>query len=348
MFKFLAKNFKAILRIAITALACGGPQAAALCIPVTVGTSFAFTLADGGSLSDALKAAAFSAASAGIFSGVGDILTDIALTGIAHTVVKSAVHGVVGGALSVAQGGSFLHGFAANAIGAAAGSVTGNTGLANANNEAGVMIRTFVAGSAGGLAASLTGGKFENGFLTAATAHLFNNERVFPMFLGSDADQTLRNHLMSGEQGDKWVGNVSLAGIFGLGPRGGKLRPDLIYDNYEVFETKIFGQEAAGARELNQYIENTGGRYRLGDLARIFGASYEPLPLRSTGWFGMIARSIGIDIVYTFSPSQHLGVVVFTTERDPSELYQTLIDAAPKGTGVLPWDRPMRRGRRGF
>ena len=169
VFKFLAKNFKAILRIAITALACGGPQAVALCVPVTIGTSFAFTLADGGSLSDAFKAAAFSAATVGVFSGVGDVFRELALTGIAYAAAKGAVHGVVSGALSVAQGGSFLQGFAAGAVSGAAGAFTGP--------ESGLdfFTSTAITATAGGIAAELTGGEFASGAFTAAFANTFNN-----------------------------------------------------------------------------------------------------------------------------------------------------------------------------
>ena len=169
IFKFIKANFKAILRIAITALACSNPAAPATCAAVTIGTSFGFTLADGGSLGDAFKAAAFSAATVGVFSGVGAVFRDLALTGVALAAAKGAVHGVVSGALSVAQGGSFLQGFAAGAVGGAAGAFVGP--------DSGVdfFTSTAITAVAGGLAAELTGGKFANGALTAAFANIFNN-----------------------------------------------------------------------------------------------------------------------------------------------------------------------------
>lgn len=169
IFSFLKKNFKAILRIAITGIACANPAAPLTCAAVAVGTSFAFTLADGGSIGDALKAAAFAAVSVGTFTGVGAILRDVAgIAGTAYFAVKSAVHGVVGGALSMAQGGSFLQGFVSNAIGAATGLVS------DAISQGSLLLDTIIVASAGGVAAELTGGKFANGALFAAFGNIFN------------------------------------------------------------------------------------------------------------------------------------------------------------------------------
>jgi hypothetical protein len=88
------------------------------------------------------------------------------------------VHGVVGGALSMAQGGTFVDGFIANGVGAAAGIVTGDSPLGSVSGGEGVFFRTAIAAAAGGTASALTGGKFANGAVTAAMAHLFNAEGV--------------------------------------------------------------------------------------------------------------------------------------------------------------------------
>ncbi len=86
------------------------------------------------------------------------------------------IHGVVQGALSVAQGGSFLNGFAIGAAGEGADVGMKAEGLYSVQGEEGVAMRTAIAGVAGGTASVLTGGKFANGAVSAAFAHLFNDE----------------------------------------------------------------------------------------------------------------------------------------------------------------------------
>jgi hypothetical protein len=123
-------------------------------------------LAAGGSATDALKATAFAFASQMVWTEVG---FHVGKAGIASNIVaKSAVHGVVGGALSMAQGGTFVDGFIANGVGAAAGIVTGDSPLGSVSGGEGVFFRTAIAAAAGGTASALTGGKFANGAVTAA------------------------------------------------------------------------------------------------------------------------------------------------------------------------------------
>ena len=95
-----------ILRALIQIVGCAPPHGTITCGP----TVAALTLAAGGSLADAFKAAAFSVAQMGVFTAVGVIFDT------AHVLVQSAVHGVVSGALSVAQGGKFLTGFLSGAV----------------------------------------------------------------------------------------------------------------------------------------------------------------------------------------------------------------------------------------
>ena len=85
------------------------------------------------------------------------------------------MHGIVGGAFSVAQGGKFFQGFAANAVGAAGGGRLGGTLFRGAGAGA-VIGRTAIAAVAGGTASAITGGKFANGAASAAIGHLFNHE----------------------------------------------------------------------------------------------------------------------------------------------------------------------------
>jgi hypothetical protein len=110
----------------------------------------------------------------GVWSGVGGVLQTSGLAG--NIIAKALVHGVVGGALAVAQGGDFTSGFVANAIGAAAGFITQESALGSISGNEGVLARTAIAAAAGGTASVLTGGKFANGAITGAMAHLFNFE----------------------------------------------------------------------------------------------------------------------------------------------------------------------------
>jgi len=98
----------------------------------------------------------------GFFEGVKNLGT----AGLAAA--KGAVHGVVGGALSLAQGGNFKQGFIANAIGGATGVLAG--GIAGNN----IGLHTAIVATAGCAAASATGGKCANGATTAAFANLYN------------------------------------------------------------------------------------------------------------------------------------------------------------------------------
>ncbi len=186
VFKAVGSLIKAALKIplvraVIQIAACGGPWAIYACLPVTG----LMTLVGGGSLEDALKAMAFTAASFGTWSVVGTALsvaqTAYQLSATAFFILKTSVHGVVGGALSLAQGGSFIDGFVSNVVGAAAGLAAASDsafGPGGTGGATGFIGRTAVAAIAGGTASELTGGKFANGALTAAFAQMWNAEGI--------------------------------------------------------------------------------------------------------------------------------------------------------------------------
>ena len=91
----------AIGRAIIQILACiPSPVSAATC----AGAAAALTLATGGSVLDAIKSAAFAFVQMEVFSHVGAYLRDVGLAG--DFLAKGLVHGVVGGAMSMAQGGA--------------------------------------------------------------------------------------------------------------------------------------------------------------------------------------------------------------------------------------------------
>jgi len=170
VFRAIGRVFSALLKssifrsiVQIAACTFGGP-------PGCAAAAAGLTLASGGSIQDAFMAAAFSVASAYIYTEVGDFLDG------AGAFEQVATHGVVGGALEVAQGGEFHTGFVTGAIGKASSLATESTELGSIPGGEGKFIRTAIAATAGGTASELTGGKFANGAITAAFAHLYNQE----------------------------------------------------------------------------------------------------------------------------------------------------------------------------
>ncbi|MEM7621108.1 MAG: RHS repeat-associated core domain-containing protein [Pseudomonadota bacterium] len=178
-FKKLLSN--PIIRAVVQIVGCSfGPA-------VCAAAAGALTAIAGGSLVDALKAATFAFVGAHVWSAVGATITEpigqamgvldklgesiatVALDAqVAFGAVKGAIHGVVGGALNVAQGGNFMEGFAANAIGAATGV------FSNAISGGDLALDTAIVGAAGCGAAVIAGGKCANGAVTAAFANLYN------------------------------------------------------------------------------------------------------------------------------------------------------------------------------
>jgi RHS repeat-associated protein len=153
--------FRAIIQIA--ACAFGGPIG---CVAAAGGLS----LAAGGTPLQALEAMAFAGISIAVWTNVGDMLQN------AMDMTKVLVHGVVNGALRMAQGGNFLNGFAIGAAGEGADVGMKDAGLTSVAGDEGKFLRASIAGVAGGTASVLTGGKFANGAVSAAFAHLFNDD----------------------------------------------------------------------------------------------------------------------------------------------------------------------------
>jgi len=159
---------RAIVQIAGTAIAATLTAGAAVPF-ITAAISSGLSAASGGSLVDSLKAAAFSFAQVHVWSVVGASIEGLQALGQAgFAAANGAIHGVVGGAIAAAQGGNFLQGFAANAIGAVGGVVADSFAVTN------IAIHTAVVAVAGCAAATVSGGKCANGAVTAAFANLFN------------------------------------------------------------------------------------------------------------------------------------------------------------------------------
>ena len=210
IFKAIAGVFKAILnsqigRALIQIAAC------ATALPACLAAAGGMALAAGGSVVDAIKAIGFSFLSAGTWDVVGSVLQNT-LQGVgqfASQAVSTVTHAVVGGALSLAQGGSFLEGFASAGL----GSVGGFAGADIAGNGAdGFYVRTAFAATAGGLASEITGGKFANGAITASFAHLFNAESHYGCVTGRCMPGE-KGMLEGGEAGGGFGPSIGVAGV---------------------------------------------------------------------------------------------------------------------------------------
>ena len=193
IFKAIGNFFKAIFRavgsvlraiaqipivgaiIKIATCGIGGPVGIAACVGVSAGLA----IGAGGSLADALTAGAFSAFTMGVWNVVGGVLDAVKDTAVhLYYIAKPIVHGAIQGALDVVRGGEFSTGFITGALGAIGGLLAVEVpGFRNIKGWQGRSIRSAIAGAFGGVGSKLTGGKFTNGFVSAAFAHMWNQER---------------------------------------------------------------------------------------------------------------------------------------------------------------------------
>ena len=184
IFRAVGSVLKAIAKIpiisAIVKIVSCAPHA--LVMATCTAASIGLTLGAGGSIGDALISAALSIVQLPVDVG-GFGLWDTVKAALSNVqsalfyVVKPIVHGAIGGAMSVIQGGEFLAGFASTA----AGAIGGMVGLAafpigKTPYATGFIGRTAIASIAGGVGSRLSGGKFANGAVTAAFAHMYNAE----------------------------------------------------------------------------------------------------------------------------------------------------------------------------
>ena len=116
-----------------------------------------------------LKAGLINALTAGAFEWVGGVEWATQFGDVAFA-AKAVAHGGVGGVSSLAQGGSFLGGFAAGGV----AQFVGGGRWARRLDRTGQGVVRIVAG---GLASLAGGGKFKNGAMTAAFAYAFNELR---------------------------------------------------------------------------------------------------------------------------------------------------------------------------
>ncbi|NLO50300.1 MAG: RHS repeat-associated core domain-containing protein, partial [Bacteroidales bacterium] len=161
------------LTITITTAGTGTPAFLAGAYGGFVGGSFG-TLLHGGSYNDALvagfKGAVFGALAAGGAEAIGalPVFSNQAADGLrlVQELARAGAHGSFQGGMSMFQGGKFIHGFAAGAMGSISGAYTQGSS---------VDLQLIVAAGVGGTAAVIGGGKFANGAVTGAYVMMFNH-----------------------------------------------------------------------------------------------------------------------------------------------------------------------------
>ena len=211
--KFVKKYWKPILAVAamvvapyaVAAMQLGSVAAATAAIAAngvaaTIGVGGAIAAgAIGGGLSGlittgSLKGMLNGAITGAIFAGIGQgfsglsessslVKSTAALGNTGKTIVTSytaaghvarvVAHGVAGGVSSVLNGGKFKAGFTAAALGKSFSIGSGN--FVNLSTIEGSATKAFAAGVVGGVGAKLTGGDFEQGFVTSAAGQIFND-----------------------------------------------------------------------------------------------------------------------------------------------------------------------------
>ena len=140
----------------------------------TAAYSAGTTIGNGGNLGDAIFAASGTFTSVTAFKALHNWTATSSLSALGKTVA----HGVVGGILSRANGGSFRSGF----LGAAASQGVEQLGIYEAvglNDAAdsfgGSVVNAAAAATIGGTVTVIGGGKFANGAVSAAFSRLFND-----------------------------------------------------------------------------------------------------------------------------------------------------------------------------
>ena len=208
------------------------------------------------------------------------------------------MHGIAQGTISELRGGNFRSGFvgavAGSVAGGASGRVMGSLGVAS-----NVGSRTAVAGIFGGLAAKASGGSFEDGAVSAAFTHLFNDEEFWRILIdeGTEAHKLLQNHYKA--QGYDVEKSSSGNGVI----KGGRFdiadpRTDELWEIKRNSPNGIL----TGIRDLQFYTNGTGF-IRGGDLP----------DLSVNGLFMTLTNCLACNS-YTYS-NLGGGLIVYDTTR---------------------------------
>ncbi len=287
--KFFKKYGKAIVAIAVGALV-GGWTLMALTNTATFGAAiaavatapmagviagfaggFASGLVSTGSVKGALRAGLFAGVSAGVANFIGGL--DIAVQ------LKDVFHGVAQGIMSELSGGEFRSGFLGGLVGHAAGRLAGQGKLGELLGKT-IYSRTATAAVIGGTAAAVSGGKFANGAVSAAFAHLFNNESKKWSFEKLKDSYQTKGELMPNLENSKfppWAidaidasdGGSCAARMSNAFNRAG-------YGDFIEGAPRRFGDGSGnyyvlGAAELADHIGVASSKYLVTDLSSISG-----------------------------------------------------------------------------
>jgi RHS repeat-associated protein len=122
-----------------------------------------------GNVGKAVEAFVLNYAESEAFKEVGDIKTDLHLSGIAATATSFVLHGAVGGTFSVLQGGQFGSGFLSAGISDLA------SPYIMENSKGNVALGAAESAVVGGTTSVIGGGSFGNGAITGAFGYLFND-----------------------------------------------------------------------------------------------------------------------------------------------------------------------------
>ncbi|MBL8565204.1 MAG: hypothetical protein JNM89_05755 [Hyphomicrobiaceae bacterium] len=245
-----------------------------------------------------------------VWNEVGDFLVQAGLA--ASTAATALVHGVVGGAMSMVQGGSFLQGFAANAIGAFGADIAGGV-------TSDIAPHTAIVAAAGCAAAAATGGKCAEGATTAAFANLFNHfqhkgkDYVNPWDVGNDAHITLQTAAYAEDSDNIFYEKYSDGdGTYFLG------RVDLGHRKLgQIWEIKPDSGYwiAEGLKDIAMYAVGSGFEYMPG------GPSVVPSgPLK--GQFGYYTYRLAARGVIVYQATPHAWVESYSFSTYWNAFYQ--------------------------
>lgn len=203
------------------------------------------TMSSGGNLRSGLVAAA----TAGLMKGIGDKFQKIAekaerVLNATEKIGKALLEGFVGGAASAATGGRFKDGFLGGFSGSLLGPLAGRVEDATGSQALG----TATAAVLGGTVASIGGGKFGNGAISAAFADLYNRRghRSLRQKL-EEAPGDPRSHSYAVENSVCVgpAGACNADAVFDIARSGGRFAPGAPADS-DASDHRLYVLEVAG------------------------------------------------------------------------------------------------------